>query len=543
MNPWEQEYESEAPNPWEQEYDFPSEQEPDDSPTSKFFAIAKRFGEGVMDPIYGASQFLENTVESVAPGVVDAVGDADAWLHDKTGGFLGKEAGVDVDEQLRRREQAYEDTYDVDGIDWARGAGNVLTGVALAPSVAGMSLPAAAGTLALEGAAGGAFMPQVGEGDYWDQVGKDALVGGLAGGVGGTALHAGGQTLTNQLNRAGMGVLKDAGVQPTVGQALGGAADAMEQKLTSVPLLGDTISHARRRAAGELREAAFREAGDAVGEVVEETGAAGIQRLQDLSGQAYDDLTKFLPEMEVTTDFAGSFDNIIKEAGEAAYDTPSLKAGKKFIDDYIKPKVGSGKLMPDEIKELDGMLKQRISKAKSEDAKEIFGDIRKQLMGEAADQSPEFAEQLGKANELYAKKSILEKATQSGDEFTPKQLDNAVKANDKAYGGGRNATNYTAGRGPLRELSKAGREVLGDTVPDSGSAGRVLAGMGALGGGGAVSGTLAPILAGTAVGGLGSTRLGQKGIIGLLDMLAKGGEKVGQEGLAAGSLLSYLGDD
>jgi len=505
--------------------------------------IGGRVFEGVMDPIYGASQFLENTVESVAPGVVDAVGDADAWLHDKTGGFLGKEAGVDVDEQLRRREQAYEDTYDVDGIDWARGAGNVLTGVALAPSVAGMSLPAAAGTLALEGAAGGAFMPQVGEGDYWDQVGKDALVGGLAGGVGGTALHAGGKALTNQLNRAGMGVLKDAGVQPTVGQALGGAADAMEQKLTSVPLLGDTISHARRRAAGELREAAFREAGDAVGEVVEETGAAGIQRLQDLSGQAYDDLTKFLPEMEVTTDFAGSFDNIIKEAGEAAYDTPSLSAGKKFIDDYIKPKVGSGKLMPDEIKELDGMLKQRISKAKSEDAKEIFGDIRKQLMGEAADQSPEFAEQLAKANELYGKKSILEKATQSGDEFTPKQLDNAVKANDKAYGGGRNATNYTAGRGPLRELSKAGREVLGDTVPDSGSAGRVLAGMGALGGGGAVSGTLAPILAGTAVGGLGSTRLGQKGIIGLLDMLAKGGEKVGQEGLAAGSLLSYLGDD
>ena len=99
-----------------------------------------RFLEGMADPIYGASQFLENTVEEFAPGVVDAVGDADAWLHDKTGGFLGKPAGVDVDEQLRRREQAYEDTYDIDGIDWARGAGNVATGVALAPAVAGSSL-------------------------------------------------------------------------------------------------------------------------------------------------------------------------------------------------------------------------------------------------------------------------------------------------------------------------------------------------------------------------------------------------------------------
>ena len=102
-----------------------------------------RFLEGMADPIYGASQFLENSVESVAPSVVDAVGNADAWLHDKTGGFLGKPAGVDVDEQLRRREQAYEDTYDVDGIDWARGAGNVATGLALAPAVAsGTAVPA-----------------------------------------------------------------------------------------------------------------------------------------------------------------------------------------------------------------------------------------------------------------------------------------------------------------------------------------------------------------------------------------------------------------
>ena len=170
-----------------------------------------RFLEGMADPIYGASQLLENSVEAVAPSVVDAVGDADAWLYDNTGGFLGKPAGVDVDEQLRRREQAYEDTYDVDGIDWMRGAGNVATGVALAPAIAaGASLPATAGILAAEGAAGGAFMPQVGEGDYWDQVGTDALAGALTAGIGGTALHKGnGQAIANQLQLASrMGVLR-----------------------------------------------------------------------------------------------------------------------------------------------------------------------------------------------------------------------------------------------------------------------------------------------------------------------------------------------
>ena len=517
---------------------------------SRFMDGAQDFGgrlfEGAMDPIYGASQFLENSVESFAPGVVDAVGNADAWLHDKTGGFLGKEAGVDVDEQLRQRERAYDEKYDVDGIDWARGAGNVLTGVALAPSVAGMSLPAAAGTLALEGAIGGAAMPQVGEGGYWDQVGSDALMGGLAGGVGGTALNAGGRALTNQLNRPGMGVLREAGVQPTVGQALGGAADAMEQKLTSVPLVGDAITWARRRAAGELREAGFRQAGGAVGEAVEETGSAGVARLQQLSDEAYDGLTKYLPEMEVTPAFAGSFDNILKEGAEAAYDTPSLKAGKKFIDDFIKPKVGSGKLLPDEIKELDGMLKSRIAKSNSQDAKALYGDIRENLMKEAGEQSEEFGIQLAKANDLYTKKSILQKATKAGgDEFTPAQFDNAVKANDVGYGGGKNANNYTAGRGPLRELSKAGREVLGDTVPDTGSAGRVLAGLlasGAAGGGAVASGAVVPAAIAAGVGLGGATRVGQKGIIGLLDILGKGGEKLGQEGLAMGSLLSYLNE-
>lgn len=505
--------------------------------------IGGRVFEGAMDPIYGASQFLENTIESVAPGVVDAVGDADAWLHDKTGGFLGKEAGVDVDEQLRQREQAYDEKYDVDGIDWARGAGNVLTGVALAPSVAGMSLPAAAGTLALEGAAGGAFMPQVGEGDYWDQVGSDALVGGLAGGVGGTALHAGGKALTNQLNRAGMGVLKEAGVQPTVGQAIGGRVNALEQKLGSIPIVGDTIASARGRTVNELREAAFKEAGDVVGEVVEDTGAAGINRLQDLSKKAYDDLTKFLPEMEVTTQFSDSFDGIIKEAGESAFDTPSLKAGKKFINEHIKPKISRGSLSPSEIKDLDVLLKKRIKGAGSDNAKTIFESIRANLLDEAAGQSDEFAAQLAKADELYAKKSILEKATQSGDEFSAAQLDNAVKANDKAYGGGRNATNYTAGRGPLRELSKAGREVLGDTVANSGSTDRFLAATALAGAGSTALPPLAPLAAAGAAGWLGSHRAAQKGIIGLLDILGKGGEKVGQEGLAAGSLLSYLNEE
>ena len=65
-----------------------------------------------------APQLLENTVEELAPGVVDAVVTL-TLFNDKTGGFLGKPAGVDVDEQLRRR-AGLRGHLDIDGIDWAR---------------------------------------------------------------------------------------------------------------------------------------------------------------------------------------------------------------------------------------------------------------------------------------------------------------------------------------------------------------------------------------------------------------------------------------
>ena len=66
---------------------------------------------------------------------------------------------------------------------------------------------------------------------------------------------------------------------------------------------------------------------------------------------------------------------------------------------------------------------------------------------------------------------------------------------------------------------------------------------GAIGGGAYNPAIIAPALAAYGAGTVGSTRMAQKGIIGLLDVLAKGGEKVGQEGLVAGGLLSQLMGD
>lgn len=516
------------------------EPEPPKEDASSVGGMFHRFLEGMADPIYGASQFLENTVESVAPSVVDAVGDADAWLYDKTGGFLGKPAGVDVDEQLRRREQEYEDTYDVDGIDWMRGAGNVATGVALAPTIAaGASLPATAGILAAEGAAGGAFMPQVGEGDYWGQVGEDALVGALAGGIGGTALHKGGQALTSQLNRPGMGVLKEAGVQPTVGQAVGGAADTLEQKLGSIPFVGDLVNHARGRAQAELRDAALQRVVAPIGETITETGADGIAQAHRAVGKAYDAARDMLPSIKVSDDIVKQFDDMAYDFTNRGYSESAQKAYDRVMKDSVLGRLGgAGEISSEAFKRMDSDLSNKIAKANPE-LKEMLTETRRLLMDTAADQSPEYASQLAKADEAFKNLAVVDRAGARAEEFTPKQLEAAIKANDTTAR--KNA--FAQGKGPMRDLSKAGADILSNTVADSGTVGRALTAATAIGGGYYNPAIIAPLAAATAAGAVGSTRIGQKGIIGLLDILAKGGEKVGQEGLVAGGLLSQLMGD
>ena len=502
-----------------------------------------RFFEGVMDPIYGASQFLENTVDEFAPGVVDAVNDADVWLHDKTGGFLGKAEDIDVDEQLRRREQAYDDKYDVEGVDWMRGAGNVAAGVALAPAIAaGTSLPATAALLTAEGAAGGAFMPQVGEGDYWDQVTDDAMVGALAGGIGGTALHAGGRALTNQLNRAGMETLKDAGVQPTVGQAIGGVADTLEQKMGSIPLVGDVINGARRRAQGELRDAALGRVGSKLGVDITEQGAEGILQAQRAVSSAYDDAAKMLPSMKVGDDLMEGLQKSLNDIQQLDVSEGTVRGLNKFYEFNIAPRMKGGEISADGLQALDAEFSRAISKSGTFEYKSALGEMREMITDAAAKQSREYAAASAKAKDAFKDLAVIERAGAKAEQYTPAQLNQAIRANDTSARKGA----FAAGKGPLRDLSDAGQDVLGNTVGDSGTAGRnvvnALVGLGA-GGGAVATGSVVPLLAAGLAGAAGGTRVGQKGIIGLLDVLAKGGEKAGQEGLVAGGLLSQLMGD
>ncbi len=539
MNPWDQEYDTEVGMPWDQDFEAPQAPETPKEDASSVGGMFHRFLEGMADPIYGASQFLENSVESVAPSIVDAVGDADAWLHDKTGGFLGKPAGVDVDEQLRRREQAYDDTYDVDGIDWARGAGNVATGVALAPAIAaGSSLPATAGILAAEGAAGGAFMPQLGEDDYWSQVGEDALVGGLTAGIGGTALHKGGQALTNRMGREAVQVLDDAGIETTVGMRLGGAANQGEQAAGSIGLFG--ANTARGRANESFQNAVINQAIESTGETVEGSGRKAIALAQQAKNRAYDRANELFPEVKIDAGIRGRVYEITDIAKENAATTGVANRFQKNIESVFNQNEGT--ISFEKFKQIETAFDEFKSQTDSKAMRDAYDSILDTIKNQAVGQSDEFKRALAQADAAHARLAIVEdasmKAAHNTGGFTPVNYLNSIKGADKTAR--RNA--FAGGRAPMQDVAEAAQEVIGDTVGDSGTAGRTAV-LNMLGAGAGLQ-YLDPTLLATAPLGLaGSTRIGQKGIVGLLDMLAKGGEKVGREGRAMGSLLSYLGDD
>lgn len=69
----------------------------------------------------------------------------------------------------------------------------------------------------------------------------------------------------NASTNADLQLLKGAGVQPTIGQTLGGWVNSIEEKAQSLPIVGDAITAARNRAKEQFNNADINRASGAVG--------------------------------------------------------------------------------------------------------------------------------------------------------------------------------------------------------------------------------------------------------------------------------------
>lgn len=319
---------------------------------------------------------------------------------------------------------------------------------------------------------------------------------GAVGGAGGTALGRGvANVVAPKLSEAAQKLIGE-GVNLTPGQMMGGALRKLEDKLTSVPLLGDIIDYSRTKGIEEFNKAAFKRALDPIGGTVpKETGRAGVEAVKTQISDAYNTL---LPKMTFVPD-KPLYDSLSR-LDKAVVGLP--KPETKMVADNVKSIIQkhmdtskNGLISGNSYKAIEtdiGDLASNYAGATGTDA--MVGKAYKQALGQVRDalsrSNPDYAEELGNVNKAFANFSRIRRAgsmANTQEMITPSQLANAVKAADESAGKGATAT----GKALMQDLTDAGVQVLPSKIPDSGTAGRSALVNMLLGAGGAAGGSSA----------------------------------------------------
>jgi hypothetical protein len=350
----------------------------------------------------------------------------------------------------------------------------------------------AAGIGALTGAASGAATPVEGDNDFWGDKAQQVGLGALTGGVASPVLRGLGRMISPQVS-PDVKALMDRGVTPTPGQILGGGFARTEEKLSSVPYLGDMIKNAQQRAVQQFNAAAYNEALAPIGEkFTGKVGQEGIEQVANKISAAYNEV---LPKMQFKID--PQFHADVMNLSSMAQALPKQQADR--FEQILKTQIYN-KLGPQQ--NMDGQALKGVQSELAKAAKGYLGDpsydqrqlgaaisaLKDAVEGNLARvNSPDLVQKLANANQAWANFARIRAAGASQGAmnkegvFTAGQLQNAVRSADKSVGKGATAT----GNALMQDLSGAGQSVLGSKYPDSGTAGRGLMSLLTLGGAGA----------------------------------------------------------
>ena len=385
------------------------------------------------------------------------------------------------------------------GFDPARMVGNVA-----------ISAPLAAGspTTALGGAATGALFgglnPVTDENtNFAAEKAKQVGAGALMGGIATPLLGALGRLISpNASVNQNLKLLRESGVQPTVGQSLGGAANVIEQKAQSLPIVGDAIAASRNRAKDQFNAAAINRALGPIGQRAQGVGHDAIRDAGNVIGKEYDAALGSINGVNFNTPTFNQ--NLAQLQQMSANLVPQMKDKfDKVLNNIVLGRMSpNGSMLPEVFKKVDselGKLSSGYSKSQLASEKE-FGDAIRQLKANLFDEvklsNPQVAERLAAADAGWANLVRLEGAAKSAKNnegiFTPGQLNTAIQTADQS------TRKRAVGRGEalMQDLGTAGAKVLGNNYPDSGTAGRMFLGVGALG-----TGAINPLIPAALVGG------------------------------------------
>jgi hypothetical protein len=367
------------------------------------------------------------------------------------------------------------------------------------------------------------------EGSLSDRLRAAGVQAGLGAG-GGALLQQGADALGTvagalRTNPSAARQLSQAGVDLTPGQMLGGSAQRIEDSLTSVPFLGDSIRTAQRRGLETFNAAAINRALEPVG-AVQGVGRQGLQEADLVISGAYDNALS-----GVTVPRDATFDAELSTIGRTNPLPDDLQGSFNALIGDLTRRFGQS-VDGQTYKQLDSELGAAVRSAQSgsatDPAKRLLAgklqDTRDALQGAFERANPQAYAATRAADTAAAGMSrIRGAATRQGTAareglFTAGDLNAAVRMGDSSAG----RRSYGRGEAMLQDLSDAAAQVLPATVPDSGTAIRslftVAPALAAGGGAGAVGVPLAAPAAVVAGAGLfGGSALYGKGIQGLIN--------------------------
>ena len=369
----------------------------------------------------------------------------------------------------------------------------------------------------------------------------DPLTSGVEGTVGsiaGNALGKGLQTVAGGLKVSpGAQYLSDSCIRTTVGQKLGGAWKRAEDKMASLPIVGDMVAARQGEGIADFNRRMFEEG--ALGrEVPPMVGEAGVDYMRDVTvpnayGAALDGR-----QFDITPEFAQANTDRMAQAGrlpqEIAGDT-QYSLNTIFDPAYQNGNAISGRNFQQVYQGLQRHLASlgRSDSPAAPEAAEILRGALDDLGGMVETQAPDVMPLFRDANDIYRNSKIIEdavgKAVNTGGEVMPSQLGTAARTNSKRFGG-----RYASESRPFFELQRNAQDTLPSKVPNSGTVDRALQ----FGIGGSLLG--AGTGTGAYLGGTeGATTGGATGL-GILGALALGGTRGGQR--KVGTALFGRGD-
>lgn len=357
-----------------------------------------------------------------------------------------------------------------------------------ATNLAAKAVPAfAAPTLgaAATGAALSAATEPVLEGESTAEKAALGAIGGAVGDIAGRGLSRVIQPIRQSKD---VQKLVSEGIIPTPGQASGAKSflGRFEQRLESLPLLGDIITKGRTRSIEELNRAAINRAVPE-GRHVQAIGRKAIEEADEIFDQSYravlsggkvrigsglDDAlvrVKSNPDVFLTDTEEKALEKLVGSMTKRLQTSPNGEVSAevaKQMDSFLG-KIARERAMErgfaGGVRELKRELRVSIA--------EGLGGERGRILKDIDTKYANFMRLLRASGATGSKEGI----------FSPEALQSSVRAMDKGQRG------FAKGGALMQDLSDPAVEVLGRSVADSGTAGRALVGVGLLGAGGAAN--------------------------------------------------------